>query len=206
MNKFWRGLVLALILVTFWTWRQLPDNRLHLVFCDVGQGDASLIVKGSFQMLIDTGPSPTKILSCLGEHLPFWDRQIELVVTTHQEKDHNGGLAEVEKRYKVVRSLGKELVLGDVFRYADLYFEILWPVRGEEIASTNEGSVVGRLSYGRFKALFTADIGQESELALVQSGVLEKMILIKVPHHGSKYSSSQKFLEEIQNQVHLRVI
>lgn len=198
MKQLLRGVGIVFILSCFWIFGQLPDDKFHLIFCDVGQGDAALVVKENFQMLIDTGPSPQKILSCLGNNLPFWDRQIEVVITTHEQKDHNGGLGEIQKRYKIVRNLGKELVLGDTVRYANLRFDVLWPIEKSEKGDENEMSVVGKLTYGQFRALFTADIGELTELALVDSGALGKITLIKVPHHGSKYSSNQKFLEEIR--------
>lgn len=198
MKTFIRGICLIVILASFWTYRQWPDNDLHLIFCDVGQGDAALVIKGDFQMIIDTGPSPQKIISCLGRHLPFWDRRIELLISTHGDKDHIGGLAEVKKRFEIGREMGDGLIAGDAFRYSNLSFDILWPVERLASSKSNEVSVVGELTFGVLKALFTADIGKEQELALINSGLLEKVTLIKVPHHGSKYSSSQEFLEKIR--------
>jgi len=77
-----------------------PDNRLHLVFCDVGQGDAILIIKGFTQILIDGGPNE-KVLGCLANNLPFYDRKIEVVALTHPEADHLTGLISVLDKYRV---------------------------------------------------------------------------------------------------------
>jgi len=77
-----------------------PDKNLHLIACNVGQGDAILAFYGSTQVLIDGGPG-TKVLDCLSSHLPFWDRKIELVLLTHPQADHFMGLIEVFKRYRV---------------------------------------------------------------------------------------------------------
>jgi len=74
-----------------------------MVVCDVGQGDAILLIKGSTQVLVDGGPSEAKILSCLGEQMPFWDQQIELIVMTHGDSDHSSGLVVVLERYKVMQ-------------------------------------------------------------------------------------------------------
>ena len=68
----------------------------------MGQGDAILIQKNTTQILIDGGPN-NKVLDCLGKHMPFWDREIELVVLTHPEEDHYGGLIDVIKYYKIGR-------------------------------------------------------------------------------------------------------
>jgi len=92
-----------LILVVVGLWLavfQLPDANFHLIACDVGEGDALLASSGSIQVLVDGGPD-NKVLDCLGKYLPFWDREIELVILTHPEKDHYGGLIEVFKRYQV---------------------------------------------------------------------------------------------------------
>jgi len=84
--------------------KQLPDNNLHLVFCDVGQGDAILVAYGSRQILIDGGPDES-VLYCLSDNMPFWDRKIDLVVLTHPEIDHFGGLLNVLPRYEVGKIL-----------------------------------------------------------------------------------------------------
>lgn len=78
------------------------DKKLHVVICDVGQGDAILIrtPQGS-DVLIDGGPD-NSVLNCLGKHLPFWDRTIEIVVLTHPHADHLTGLIDVLKRYRVL--------------------------------------------------------------------------------------------------------
>lgn len=79
---------------------QLPDRDLHLITCNVGQGDATVLVYKNIQILVDGGPD-RKVLDCLGKYLPFWDRAIELVILTHPDKDHFGGLIDVFRRYRV---------------------------------------------------------------------------------------------------------
>ena len=77
------------------------SGKFRLIACDVGQGDGILLVSpGGKQVLIDGGPG-TKVVDCLGQKMPFWDRTVELVVSTHPEKDHLEGLLEVLARYKV---------------------------------------------------------------------------------------------------------
>lgn len=76
------------------------DQKLKIVFCDVGQGDAILIQKGENQILIDGGPN-NKVLDCLANNMPFWDRTIEIVALTHPQADHLTGIIPVMERYKV---------------------------------------------------------------------------------------------------------
>ena len=67
---------------------------LHVYFLDVGQGDAQLIEFEGKQVLIDGGPDG-KVLSELGQVMPFNDRSIDLVILTHPDADHINGLIKV---------------------------------------------------------------------------------------------------------------
>ncbi len=190
------------MLFLFWLWQQWPDGKLHVIFCDVGQGDASVVVLGSFQALIDTGPSKEKLFNCLGKEMPFWDREIDLVFISHPQTDHNGALVGLKERYKIDKVV--EMVeRKDMYRYKDLYFDILNGGNNEIIdekfgentnISENEDSAVIYLRYFDFSVLYTGDIGEKTELALLEEGVLKKTSVLKVPHHGSKFSSSISFL------------
>lgn len=97
----------------------LPDGRLHIVFCDVGQGDAIYVrFADGRDMLVDGGPD-AKVLGCLGRHMPFWDKTINIVVLTHPQKDHAGGLVPVFERYTVEYFL-KSDVDNDIASYNKL--------------------------------------------------------------------------------------
>lgn len=104
-------------------------ERTRLVFCDVGQGDAILVMSGTRQVLIDGGPG-SRVLDCLGERLPFWDRKIEMVVLTHPQQDHLEGLIGVLARYEV-----GTVVTTNVANQTQLYKE--W-----QTALANEGARV----------------------------------------------------------------
>ncbi|MBU0974971.1 MBL fold metallo-hydrolase [Patescibacteria group bacterium] len=78
--------------------KQWPDNFVHIIFCDVGQGDAILITHQGRQMLIDGGPDE-KVLSCLEDNMPFWDKSLNLLIATHMDSDHIGGLPAVLASY-----------------------------------------------------------------------------------------------------------
>lgn len=102
-TKIWKYtfglLTLSLILIVI-ALLQFPDANLHIVACNVGQGDAILVTYGSTQILTDGGPD-NKVLDCLGKYLPFWDKEIELVISTHPDSDHSTGLVGVMRSYKV---------------------------------------------------------------------------------------------------------
>jgi competence protein ComEC len=199
--KKW-GTIVSLLLV-FWVWQQWPDAKLRVVFCDVGQGDGAIVTLGSFQAVIDTGAFENKMVECLSQAMPFWDRQIEIVFLSHADNDHVGAFAGLKKRYRIEKVVASPRPK-EVIRYGSLYFDIL---KGSEPvvdrvmkggSESNESSVVMRVSLGSFSVLFTGDIDTESELALVDMGVLKKSTVLKVSHHGSKYGSAKEFLEVIK--------
>ena len=143
------------------------DKKLHIVICDVGQGDAIFIrtPQGS-DILIDGGPD-NKVLQCLAKHMPFWDRDLELVILTHPHSDHFTGLFSVLKTYKVKvfatedlenKTLGFEgfmqtiknqaistrfIFAGDKFSLKDgVKFEIAGPTE-EFLRETSPGGMIG---------------------------------------------------------------
>ena len=75
-------------------------DLLRITMCDVGQGDAFLISRRQTQILIDGGRGE-KVLSCLWSELPFLDKTIELVIATHPDQDHIGGLPLVFEQFSV---------------------------------------------------------------------------------------------------------
>lgn len=82
-----------------------PIATLEVDFLDVGQGDAILIKTPAGQnILIDGGPDKT-VLRRLGENLTWWDRKIDLIISTHPHDDHVSGLIEVLKKYQVGAAL-----------------------------------------------------------------------------------------------------
>lgn len=92
-------IVTVLIAFTGFEYFKFSDHKLHVIVCDVGQGDAILIVtpaKG--QILIDGGPDKS-VLECLTRHMPFWDRSIDMIILTHPHADHYVGLIDVIDRY-----------------------------------------------------------------------------------------------------------
>lgn len=232
------GVILVVSLLWLFVF-SFPDKNLHLVFCDVGQGDAVLVSRGFTQVLIDGGPNE-KVLGCLARHLPFWDKKLELVVLTHPEFDHLTGLAAVVEDYQIDKVIANSLIsesglfskfreeilgkkisvyspkAGDKIRLGDLEFDILWPKEklGNELVwqrpesyqvlgvsafggNLNETGIVSLLKYGDFAALLPADVGEEQEKE-IEAG---PAAVLKVGHHGSKYSSSPEFLAKVQPKV-----
>jgi len=192
----------------------------------VGQGDSSLLLLpgsggGQVKFLIDGGPINGGLNSNLEKILGL-DKYIDLVIVTHPEIDHFGGLIEILKTYQVGAVLynGDEkdnnnwaefnriisekkiakisLTKGDGVIYADSAAKVLNPTN--LAANTNDAGLVLILETDGFKALFAADIGAAIERAVAQSEDIKSDIL-KVSHHGSKYSSDASFLKKVEPKI-----
>jgi len=189
---FIAGAAAVVVAIVFTAWRGLPDGKLHVVFLDVGQGDAIFIQTPSGrQVLVDGGPSEQALLSQLGRQMPFWDRTLDVMVLTHPDLDHVTGLIAVLERYDVgmvihrqldvesevydlwlelVEAEGAEVYRGEVgLRLAlDEALDMVVLHTGTELvrhteAETNNNSVVVRLAYGPVSVLLMGDIETEVE-------------------------------------------
>ncbi len=229
-----------------------PDQNLHFIFCDVGQGDAILIQHQFTQLLIDTGKNE-QILSCLNKFMPKWDRHIEYVLITHDDSDHIGGLEAVLENYSFGQILAeksskiadfslegfsnedRELLLKHVkkpiFNQKIILSDIFWAKVISHLDTTlnenqqqnqsfpettlsdettifpvdkkdnNDRSIVLFLEAKHKSFLFTGDLSEKGELALLKQNLLTKTNVLKAGHHGSKTSSNLSFLKLIQPEI-----
>ncbi len=226
-----RILVGSVAVVTLLIWLAvlaLPDGYLHVSILDVGQGDAVLItLPDGRQMLIDGGPSATDLNWRLGQEMPFWDRTLEMIINTHPDADHLGGLVSLPDRYQIEQALVTD-VEGTSQLYQEWESELaeiqLIPTIGrddmvlslgqsitatilspgpaiEGIDEPNNRSIVLHLQFGQVSFLFTGDIEKSVEDRLVQAGAPLSATVLKSPHHGSKTSSGNAFLKAVAPQI-----
>lgn len=88
----------------------ISDGKLHIYFCNVGQGDAAYVkFPDGRDMLVDGGPDDS-VINCLSRHMPFWDRYIDIVALSHPQSDHLKGLISVVARYGVGYFLKSDVV------------------------------------------------------------------------------------------------
>ncbi len=223
-NRSLAGLSAAVILV--WTGiANLPDGRLHVYFLDVGQGDGILLQTPSGrQVLIDGGTSSQRLLTQLGEVMPFWDRTLDVLLLTHPDRDHMGAQVGLTERYRIDLALNTQdsqahpdaeawraglieayvpiqqmwqggwLDLGD-----GVALWVLWPpdepIRGPD--ADNENSLVTKLVYGDFSVLLTGDAGLVSEAEWLAQGLPLDATVLKVGHHGSANSTGSALVEAV---------
>ncbi len=198
-------------------------NKLTVDFLDVGQGDAIFVeTPQHHQVLIDGGPDST-ILSKLQQLMPAEDKTIDIVVLSHPEKDHFFGLLDVLQRYKAdyilwtgvkrdtpeyeqwqevllaQKKQGAKIITvqaGRQIKMGNVYFNIFSPadnLQGKEYKDSNDTSIVAKLVLGASDFLFTGDISAKAEKALNPRDLSADVL--KISHHGSKYSSSELFLQ-----------
>ena len=212
LKLFFLILLLILNIIIFYSIYYISESTLKVSFLDVGQGDAIFIkAPGGQQMLVDGGPN-SSVLRELGKVMPFYDRSIDVVLATHADQDHIGGLVEVLKRFKVslfirsnatsssavyseLENLVKEKnIKEEIIASPELLslgggaeFDILFPIQNTAGWETNESSIVAKLVYGNNSLLLTGDSPQAIEKYLVgKYGSFLKSDVLKVGHHGSK--------------------
>ena len=218
----------ALVLILAGIMFSMRKNILQIVFLDVGQGDSILISEGSNQILIDGGKDGKLLLEKLGKYIPFWDRNIEMIVATHPDQDHIGGLIDVLKSYRVdsvletnaqsesetYKKLEEDVTAenaqkieakkGVTIKFPNgAIADVLFPIDSlpETIDNaSNDHSVVAKLIYGENSFLFTGDLPTTSENEILAKNIDVKANILKVAHHGSKYATSNAFIEAIKPQ------
>ncbi len=219
--------VLACALILLWLVASPPaPARLSVTFLDVGQGDAILIeTPGGQRILVDGGPSRERISLALGRHLTPADHRIDLIVLTHPQADHVAGLTTVIDRFDVggllTGAASPETATFDAWResLSDTSFPIFEARKGQIIdldggarltvlsaptlggrpssADVNDASLVLRLSMGNRAFLLAGDISEQAEAELMASTFDIESETLKIAHHGSRTSTSARFLQRV---------
>src|SRR3989344_668372 len=220
LSSIYLGIFLLNCLVWYWVAVGGPRSYLNLYFMDIGQGDSALaVLPGGVKILFDGGPDKS-LLNDLGKILPATDRRIDLVILSHPQADHFTGFISLLDRYEVgyfiwhgrqgeteswksLASALKEkhvntlrLMEGDGIKYRESEIKFLSPDE-TELGDTelNNTVLAAELFSGGVKTLFIGDIGFDVERRL--AGKYDMNIdILKVAHHGSKYSSGDEFLAE----------
>lgn len=225
MNNFKYILAVILILAVLLVSTFIRNTNLQIGFLDVGQGDAMIISTPQGQNILIDGGANNRVLFQLADFLPWWERKIDYLVVTHYHDDHVAGLIELLNKYKVEHILvtghrpesdflyqlwqaaladhklqativqpGQKFVISD-----NLYWQILLADSNQK--NYNDNSLVMRLTYGQTDFLFMGDLSSEGETNLLNTGLTLTSEVLKVGHHGSKYSSSAEFLAAVKPEL-----
>lgn len=224
--------VVVLLLITFGASQyqavENSDGSLHLWILDVGQGDAILIDTPEHQQILIDGGRGSAVLSELSKALPLTDKEIDLVISTHDDADHMGGLNEVMKHYKVGKIwltgavgttktyqtflglvsqkhiLTEKVMAGAKVDFGSLEGIVISPLQswdGITPDAQNATSIVTFWQYGTETFFLTGDAEIPQEQAMTARGVLRHADILKVSHHGSKTASSEEFLKLVSPKI-----
>ncbi len=203
-----------------------PDNRLHVWFLDVGHSNAILVqTPGGAHMLVDGGRFPSRLLTALGDRLPFTDREIEVLVITQPDEFDTSALTAVIARYDagIVLTNGQPnlsdsfLTLQDMLASHDVVavragytletddgvlLEVLSPRQQPSLDdSLDDHTLVLRLTYGAVSFLLTSDLSQGAQAALLEGGQWPLATVLQLPQHGTVRSLDPAFLDAAQPQA-----
>jgi competence protein ComEC len=183
----------------------------QIAVCDIGQGDAVVVRDGSHYGLIDVGPDPGLLSGCLDE---LGIDRLELLVLTHFDLDHVGGIDAVIGRVDAAlvgiaedardQQLRERLVeggatlrqaqRGDAGTLGALAWHVLWPAAGTALQTGNDGSVTVAFDGRGIHSLFLGDLGEESQHALQALAPPGRVDVVKVAHHGSGDQSAELYV------------
>jgi len=193
-------------------------------FIDVGQGDSIFIDTSGLDVLVDGGSRTAG--DTVVEYLNNLSVvKIDLVVATHMDADHIGGLIAVlsstiqvdevptndqthdSKTYEDFMALAKTHPVkaaqrGDTYILTqNVNLTILNPVQPLEFDDQNENSVAMRLQIGGSSFLLMGDTEASAESSILQSGLEIDSDVLKVGHHGSRYSTTEAFLNAVSPSI-----
>jgi len=219
--------VIILSIVGIYQAIKLSDNKLHIVFCNVGQGDGIYIRTPQRQDIVVDAGANELMAECLSRHMPFWDRTIDIVFLTHADLDHYGGMSDIFEGYQVVQYARSSNTSGaESYKYLEELVEnegsnnriiykgdkfllpgaveilTLWPTKEFEKSSEaddNNLSLVQILTFNEFEVLLTGDVDKEILNTILDTQ--KDIDVLKLAHHGSNTSTDSDTFAHIKPEL-----
>ena len=223
-------LAAVLLIVATATWslvlaRSGQESNLSIRFLQTSHGESIFIeTPNGNRMLVDGGGDTTQVADILGGMMPIWDREIDIVLLTHPDADHVGGLPEVLRRFSVgtVLHSGQDST-SDAFASWSTALEnrdnavVAWPGMqiildhdtsievlsggcadtNVECVDNNDASIIAMLRHHNISFLLTGDIERSAEVRLATSIPNLRATVLKSPHHGSNTSSTETLINAV---------
>ncbi|WP_422085932.1 DNA internalization-related competence protein ComEC/Rec2 [Variovorax sp.] len=213
-----------LLPILLWQAPRPAAGEFELLAADIGQGNAVLVRTATHSLLYDTGPRYS-LESDAGHRvlvplLRAHGERLDMLLLSHRDTDHTGGAqavlamqpqAELRSSIEAAHPLqashpAQRCEAGQRWRWDGVDFEVLHPVADDYQAFTikpNSVSCVLRIGNGRAAALLVGDVERMQESALIARTPDLRADVLLVPHHGSKTSSSETFLDAVQPRIAL---
>jgi len=215
----WLGLVL--LLPVFFIQPERPGpGEVRMTLLDVGQGLAAVVQTQNHVLVYDAGPRFSEAFDTgAAVVIPFLRsrglRRIDILVVSHGDNDHIGGVASLLSVFaagrilssvpgKVPQAAAEHCLRGQHWEWDGVVFRVLHPETGSGQADNNTSCVLKIQAHGGQAILLTGDIEREAEnLLLHEQGESLRAAVLVVPHHGSNTSSSPEFLARVDPAVAL---
>lgn len=186
------------------------EGAVDVTLLDVGQGLAAVVQTSQHALLFDTGARFSESFDTgAAVILPFLRekniKKLDMLIVSHKDNDHSGGLKSIQSEIRIDKLLSsyplqgaKQCFSGQSWEWDGIFFEILNPDEFISYKKRNNASCVLRVSKGKKVLLLTADIEKRAEKRLLKHEKMKlKATYLVAPHHGSKTSSSQAFLDAV---------
>ena len=188
-----------------------PFDKANIVMVDVGQGDCVHVrSNGGINVMLDGGGSKYKNIGKLVLK-PYLQQNrigsLDIAGITHEDIDHSKGIKDLKKIYNI-KNYVEGAYAGELAKGSGIRVRVLWPFEDDEIEAgqDNEASSVFRIDVEGMSILVTGDIGIETEKKLIKKyngSDMLKVDVLKIGHHGSKYSTSDEFLKAVNPKLAL---
>jgi competence protein ComEC len=199
-----------LLLCVFAPQKSIPEGEVHVLQLDVGQGLAILLRTRDYTLLYDAGPRFGEFDIGKRVVLPAIRRaggkQLDLMLLSHADADHAGGAPAIYQALPVARLLGGDVarmpaelpvqacVNGEHWVWNHVRFSTwIW----EGAVEGNQASCVLKVEANGERLLLTGDIDVDAERAMIADGFALAADWLQAPHHGSRSSSSARFLRAV---------
>ncbi|MFW5771952.1 MAG: ComEC/Rec2 family competence protein [Phototrophicaceae bacterium] len=214
------GLATLMIIVAL---SRPPGDRLDVWFLDAGHSNAVLLqTPGGAHMLVDGGRYPSRLLTAIGDRLPFIDRRLDVVVVTQPDEMDTAALTSVMARYEagVVLTNGQpnqgnayaelqsalaaypvvEARAGYTLELSDgVRVEVLHPQREPTLVDRlNDQALALRVQYGDVSFLLTGDLSPAAQESMLAAGQWPSATVLQLPDHGAARSLHGQFVDAVQ--------